>query len=140
MLQTGEPREIDPRMISGPARRANRTYVVVHERIGVQRDPVAQKRKPVGEVEGSQARAGIIWRRLLGAAHVLEAEKAVQERVQGDRRMALSAPDRQSVETELQIPRGLETDLLHVDPRVVRVRVTFQASDEEVVAERPRNS
>ena len=46
-----------------------------------------------------------------------------------------AAPDGGAGESDLDVARGLEADLLDVDPRGVRVGVAFEAADEELVTE-----
>ena len=49
------------------------------------------------------------------------AEKALQESVDGDRPVALAAPDHGALEAEFEILRGPEADLLHVHPGVAGI-------------------
>ena len=122
-------------MVAGAPECADGAYVVVHQGIRVKSQPVSQVGQSVGEIEGPQARAWIIAREFFSTGDILKAEEAVQERMQGDGRVPFASPYGEAIESELEIAGRFEADLLHVDPRIVWIRVSLQAAHEEVVAE-----
>src|ERR1039458_3133141 len=83
----------------------------MHFRVGIERKPITDKRKPVGEVEGPKTRAGVVAAIFAVAAGGSEAEKALQEGVNSDRSVALAPPDRGSLEAEFEVLRWTEANL-----------------------------
>ena len=83
--------EIEAGPEGGAPRSVDGGDVVVHLRVGVEREPIADKGQPVGEVEGAKARAGIVAAFLDLGGRRGGAEETLQEGVEGDRRVALAA-------------------------------------------------
>src|SRR6185312_1895293 len=143
----GELREVEARAIRGTARRAGRRYVVVDDRVGVERDVVAQEGQAPGEVEGAPASAWVVPAQFFSESGVVDVEKALQEGVQRYRFVAggyrevrlyttvtFAAPDDGALKAKLKVRRGRECEHLRVHPRVFRTGMAFQRANEEVVA------
>src|SRR5665213_3897918 len=87
-----DTRQIQARAHAGMPRRIDRTHIVVHHRIGIQRHPMIEPGQPPAEIKRPKPGAGIATRSLLSQTDVLEAEKALQERMQRDRHMPFPPP------------------------------------------------
>src|SRR5579872_1153252 len=119
--------------------------------IGVQREPFAHEWQPIGEIKGSEARAGIVSSELVAIRRRREAEEAVEKSVQRDGSVAFSAPNVGALEAELEIFGWPETHLLNMHPgipwsdhigliwarvrRVGHISVSMEAADEKFVPE-----
>ena len=115
-------------------RSAYRSYIVMHFGIQILRQPIAQKRQPIGVVESTEARPRIFARVLDRNGYILEAPEAMPERAQRNRFVSLAAPDICARESKFKIARGLKLEFLHVHPGVVRVGMPFQTADDKFIA------
>ena len=112
----------------------------MHQRVGIQRQPLAHVGQPIGKVKSAKARPGITSRELLCCRHILEAEKAIQKTTDGDWDMTLSAPDNGALETKFEVAGRLETDFLSMDPWGIWIGMSLQAANKELISERASQS
>src|SRR5579872_2570739 len=90
----------------------------MHLRVRIEREPVANERQAVAEVEGTKAGTWIVapvftisgWRR--------KAQKTLQEGVNRNRCVPLPSPDRGALKSKFKIVRRPETDLFQMFPWV----------------------
>ena len=54
--------------------------------------------------------------------------------------VARASPDHRALKTEFEIAGGPETDLLSMDPRMIRIDVPFERANQKLVAERAKDS
>ncbi len=119
--------------------------IVVHQRVKIEREPVAEAGKAVVEVECAKARAGIIGAELYRCSRRSQAEEPLQKRMEVDRLVIFAAPDDGALEAEFQVLCGAEADLLHMDPGVDGIDVAAKRTDQKLIAKRageagePRN-
>src|ERR1700683_3471688 len=111
-------RKIESRSPGGAPGSIDGRYVVVQFGVAVQREPVAHERKPVGEVERREARAGIVRAVLYRCGGRVGAEETFEKSVNCNWRVPFTTPDHSTLEAELEVFRGPEIDFLHVHPRV----------------------
>src|ERR1019366_4148017 len=81
--------------------------------------------QPVREVEDAEASAWVKAAVFDCGAGRGKAEKTLKKCVNGDGAVSLAAPDRRAFETQFEVFRGPEADLLDMDPGVagiIRVR------------------
>ena len=95
-------------------------------RVRVEREPIADEGKPVGEVEGAKTGAGIVAAVLDRSAWGDKAEERLQEGVEGDWLVAVAPPDHGALKAELEVLRGPEADLLDMRPGADGVGVAFE--------------
>src|SRR5665213_2922682 len=138
--QVGKLGEVEAGAVGGAARSAGGRYVVVDDGVGVEGDVVAHKREAPGEVEGAEAGAGVVAADLFGEGGVVDVEEALEEGVDGDRSVALAAPDDGALEAELEVRCGSECEHFGMDPGVVGVGVALQGADEEGVTDGSEDS
>ena len=108
-------------------------------RVGIKRQPLANERQPVGEVERAKARAWIVARKLYCLAWRRKTEKAFQEIVQRDGPVVNTAPDHTALKSEFQVFSRPEADLFHVDPWVDWIGMARERPDHKVIAEGASN-
>src|SRR5215469_10877997 len=147
-IQAGPPR--------GTPRCVDWRNVIVDLAIRVESKPLTYERQTVRKVERPKTRAGIVAPIFLCLTGRGETEEAFQKRVDGDRTMAFSSPDRCTLESEFKCLGRPEGDLFYVDPGVAgtghiwnwalsgrgrirgvgNIRVPLQWPDDELVAKR----
>ena len=153
--QSGYMRQKQARRDGCVARCGNRRDVVVRRRVTIERKPVTDKWKPIGKVETAEACARIVPAKLDRGYAGSQAYETLQKGVQGDGRMAFTAPKRGTLKSKFEIVSGSKADLLDMYPgiswicdvrligrrirRVGNQRVTAQRPHQELVTKRPRD-
>ena len=148
--RSGNMRKVEAGAPGGASRRVDGRDVVVHFAIGVEREPVAEVREAIGEVESAETSTGVVAAILDLSAWRRKAEEAFEKGMQSNRSVALAAPDHGAFKAEFEILGGTEADLFKVHPGVAwvdhieliwtgipgvgHISVAMETADEELVA------
>src|ERR1700689_2737726 len=98
------------------ARRGDGEDVIVHFRIAVEGQPLAQIGQAPGEVHSAEAGAGVPGRELFPSAGVADAVEATPERTERNWFVALASPNNRAFKSEFKVRRGLDRNLFRMDP------------------------
>ena len=126
--------EIKPRPNGSVARRGNGEDIVMYFRVGIKGQPLGEVRQPPGEVNGTEAGAGIVAGEFLPSVGVADAVEAVPESTQGYGRVSHAAPDDGALKAKFEVRRWLERNLFRVCPGADRDVMTLERPHEKVIA------
>src|SRR5579864_856226 len=118
-------RKIDSRNNGRATGRSYRIGLVMGHSFTVQREPIAQARKLIREIQGSVASAGI-KARALQIACIVEADEAPSKCAKGQRRYPLAGEDCGPRKSEFKVLGGLKADLVAVHVGIGRKMMTGQ--------------
>src|ERR1700733_4264609 len=108
------------------ARRGDGKDVIVYFGIAIEGQPLGQIGQAPGEVEGTEAGAGVVARKLFPSVGIADAVDAMPERTQRNRRVVHASPNDGALKSELKVRRGLEGNLFRMDPGAHRDVVALE--------------
>src|SRR3984957_12212620 len=119
------------------ARRGDGEDVIVYFRIAIEGQPLGQIGQAPGEVEGTEAGAGVPGRELFPSVGVADAVEATPERTECNGLVSLASPNNRALKSEFKVRGGLERNLFRMHPGAHWIVVALERSHEEVVSDQP---
>ena len=103
------------------ARRRDGENIIVYFRVVIKSQPAVKERQAPGKVEGAEASARILARKLLRSVCIADAVKATPEGTQRNGLVSLPPPNHRALKTNFNIGRGLERNFLRMGPGAYRI-------------------
>src|ERR1700754_3859416 len=136
LSQPRDLRDINSGSISCAARGADRSHVVMGDRIQIQRRILPHKWQTIREVEVAVSRPWIVSSEFLVRRSIVRIVEAMPESSQRHRSMTLAAPDDGSLKSKLKVLRRTEGEHRGVHPGGIQIGMPLDASHKEIVPDR----